>query len=91
MTATIAKKPRQRGDRSGRGLDRLAGLPKSAAFTACGGQDFVLLPVKDLAEWLEDQIDYAESMAALDEERHLAIPIEQAIAQLSGHGARKAK
>ena len=97
MATTIEKKPRRRcrpsGQKAGvRGKSgKITGLPESAAFTVCGGQDFVLLPVSDLAEWLEDQLDYAESVAVLAKERKQAIPIEQAIVELSGRANRKAK
>ena len=95
MTTAFAKKTRACSRRSDRKTEtrqgRIAGLPESAAFTVCGGRDFVLLPVDDLAEWLEDQLDYAESAAALKAERHKAIPLEQAIANLAGRVTRKAR
>jgi len=94
MAVTTEKKPRRRSRRGRRKTgtcEAIAGLPKSAAFTVCDGRDFVLLPVNDLAEWLEDQLDYAESAAALKAERHKAVPLEQVIAGLSGRGARKAR
>lgn len=41
------------------------GLPASAAFTRSGGQEFLVVPMADFEAWLEDQLDAAESRAAL--------------------------
>ena len=40
---------------AGRKRKPVARLPESAAFTRCDGREFVLLPVDDLNEWLEDR------------------------------------
>ena len=85
---TIATKNAPRRSAAGKRRTSARHLPKSAAFTRCDGRDFVLLPVDDLNEWIEDQIDYAESKAVMAAEGHLASPLEDVIGRLSARRTR---
>ena len=88
---TVASKNIPRRSAVGKRGTPVARLPKSAAFTRCDGREFVLLPVDDLNEWIEDQLDYAESKAVIAAEGHLASPLEDVIERLSARKSRPAR
>jgi hypothetical protein len=87
----VATKTTPRRSAAGKRRTSARHLPESAAFTRCDGREFVLLPVDDLNEWIENQIDYAESKAVMAAEGHLASPLEDVIGRLSARKIRPAR
>jgi len=62
MSATVEVGVESAGD-----LKEALHLPETAEIVDSGGRECLLVPVADFLPWLEDQIDGAVAMAALEE------------------------